>query len=958
MKNRTRTAWWSSALRLVLSVTLAFSTFPASSLAYTFEGELPSEQQTLELVPDATTDNTIPGAPDQQADGAGQAPNGTAAAETPSTNETPTVDNRAQDQASSLTTQADSPASETDSPSPDGALPVATDILQAMAVPEATDIDTMIERMTLEEKIAQMIIVASRTWDGQNTTNLAAADGLAEVLRKHQYGGVILYANNVQTATQTAQLVSDLQNNNMAAAISEGTKHVPYFMAVDEEGGVVVRFATGTRMTGSMAVGATGAQAANNALLTGQVLGEESAVLGFNVDFAPSVDVNSNPSNPIIGTRSFSDDPDAVGPLGAAFVEGLSSSNVIATLKHFPGHGDTATDTHIETATVNKTIDQLRACELVPFAALADSADMIMTAHVTLPLYDDEVTFADGTKGYYPATMSTKVINGLLRGELGYDGVVITDALEMGAMGTKALVPGEKGSSEYCANVAEKVINAGCDILLLPCDLTNANVGTFYDEYIEKIAAKVTAGTISQARIDQSVRRILELKSSYGIFDPTRTDVPVFHPSADAEDVVGSAEHHATERQIARQAVTLVKNDNNTLPISGFHGSVVLLGRVQGDNKTIAYVVRSLQEQGLIAQDAYVRNLAAGTTSGSPDSAMQVTIDYYAGGSEPHYTDELAAAIAQADTVVCMTASWGSGTLATTSPTHQGVVRAMTDTHAAGGRFVFMANNLPYDVARYQDADAALLTYMSSGFTGVDPATDGSYNANVIAGIEALFDAVQPTGTLPVMLPTLTENADGSVSFTSEALYPRGHGLTYPANAYAFVEGAGSVYEKGSATGLVFTNNVRFDKLVRVLVDGQALSADAYDASAGSTNITLKSAYVDTLPAGEHKLTAVYNYGEGELGVSTSFVVRASQQEPEGDDGDKKQDAQQDTKQDTKQTDTKTQNTKQAASTSTSSTKTTLVSTGDVRPPLGMGAVCGLALCVLGLFVRRKHTDR
>lgn len=968
------------AIRLLVCFALIFSLVPAPSLAYALEI---GAQEVLQTEEGSTTldeglSDAEEGAEQEalSADGASLIEDNEAA-DDQLADDQPDLEGEPAPQTQLVAN--DNEPTKTQDTANEAAVAASDLTSQADDETEATDIEGIIKNMSLDEKISQMIIIAARTWNGTNFTDLSAASGLAEVLRKHQYGGVILYASNVKTASQTAQLIADLQNNNMA--IDGVSKHIPYFMSVDEEGGVVLRLGMGTRMTGSMAIGATGQNAASNATKTGQILGEESAAVGFNVDFAPSIDVNSNPVNPIIGTRSFSDDPQTVGTLGSAFADGLAANNVIATFKHFPGHGDTNTDTHIGTATVNKTYDQLNACELIPFKeVVANGADLIMTAHVTLPLYDDEVTFADGSKGFYPSTMSQKVIDGLLRNELGFDGVIITDALEMGAVAGGKLVPGEANSVEYCANVAEKVINAGCDILLLPFDLTGGSAATFYDEYIDAIAGKVEENAISIDRIDQSVRRILELKQKYEIFDPTTTKVPSFSPDPDAEAIVGSAEHHAIEKQIAQEAITLVKNDDLTLPVSGIKNNIVLLGRLAGENVTLEYIVRDLQQQGLIAEDAYVQNLVTGTTSGSEDSLMQITIDYYcgfdaSGNAESHYTDELADAIAEADTVVCLTASSGSSPLQPSSPLYQSVSRALEETHDAGGRFVLMACNLPYDVARYQDADALMLCYMSSGFNNVNPSTDGAYNANVIAGIEAMFDNVPPTGTLPVTIPTI-EVVDGKVTYTDEALYERGFGLNY---TYAFVEGADSVYEKGTQSDLFFKNNARYDKLVNVLVDGKAVDASNYEASAGSTDVTLKSDYLETLDEGSHELTTAYDYDSDEFEVSTNFEVQGSSEEDDEDQPDEKDDEKSDSgkqsdsgkksnsgkKSDSGkkkgQTNKSTKsNTKKSSTNNSSATKASkkLPSTGDVRQPWPLFAGVGVILLMLGLLERRKTLRR
>ncbi|MBR3327102.1 MAG: glycoside hydrolase family 3 protein, partial [Atopobiaceae bacterium] len=753
-----------------------------------------------------------------------------------------------------------------------------------------SEINNILLSMSMKEKISQMIIPAIRTWGGDknNVQDLSQYPDLATALKKYQYGGIILFGSNVSTVEQTGKLVNDLQENNSQYPRG-GAPKIPYLMCVDGEGGVVVRFTMGTRMTGSMAVGATGTNAVTNAQTTGRVLGEEIASLGFAADLAPDIDVNSNPANPVIGTRSFGDDPSTVGDLGQAFANGLNQSGVVATYKHFPGHGDTSTDSHIGTPTVNKTKEELEACELVPFrAAIAQGADMIMTAHITLPEYDDQVQFADGTMGNYPSTMSQKVIRDLLRDSLGYDGVVITDALEMDALYEHQLVaPGSsipagetkeqrmarlKADATYCAHLAEKCILAGVDFLLVPTDLNGPDAVQFYDNYISRIEIDASnddeTGRALFANIYDSVERILTLKKKYGILNNYKqVDID------EAKAVVGSVEHHEAEMKIAREAITLVKNDDHALPLSGHENNVVIMGRLKDDNKTIDYAIKELQKKGLIAQDAYVNNLVEpGRSSGDKSSKTHITIDYYydSTSSAEHYTNDLKDAIKDADGVICFTASYGAGPLAGTSPLYQCVSRAMQETHDAGGKFVLLANNLPYDAARYQDADAILLGYMAAGL-GADPTDTSSgsvaYNANVIAAVSAIFDDVVPggpTGMLPVNIPSITENADRSIAYNDDVLYKRGYGLNYE---YIFVTGTGGSHTKGSGKNLPFATNARHDKLCRVLVDNKALGEGDVSIAAGSTGLTLAANYLDTLNAGKHNLTAVYDYGAGEFSV-------------------------------------------------------------------------------------------
>lgn len=641
----------------------------------------------------------------------------------------------------------------------------------AFAQGSVSTVDDVISKMTMDEKISQMIIPAFRSFDGNNVTKLDDFPSLKEALRKHQYGGVILYGQNISGTEQVTRLLNDLQENN---ASIDASVNIPYLTTVDEEGGIVIRLNSGTRMTGNMAIGAT-VDAITNAKKTGTVLGEELEAVGFNTDFAPDIDVNNNPENPVIGTRSFSDDPMTVSKLGVAYAQGLQEINIVPTYKHFPGHGDTKTDSHIGTPSVDKTYEELKKTELVPFQyAIDNGADMIMTDHITYPLIDDEVTFGDGvTKGYYPATMSKKMITDILRGDMGFDGVVVTDALEMASIQKAGLVPGEANSTEYSINIAEKVINAGVDLLLLPNDLVNDDVASFYDDYIEGIERKISEGKISEERINKSVKRILLLKEKYGIFDASKTDTSgsdIEEKVAKALLTVGSYEHHETEMMIAQQAITLVKNDLNLLPLTKDDGNIVVLGRTKDDLVTIKFAIDNLKEGAQI------------------DENTDVTIDYYYDSSSEtkiHYTDETREKIAKAGIVIGFSNATGGSVLDANNPQNVALHRAIEDTHNAGGRFVLISQNLPYDVAAFQDADAIALAYLGSGLN-IDPTqrSEGGLgfmarNANILAAVDTIFGVYTPSAKLPVNVPRIIKQSDGTLKFDEENLYNRGFGLSY-----------------------------------------------------------------------------------------------------------------------------------------------------------------------------------
>ena len=636
------------------------------------------------------------------------------------------------------------------------------------AVKGEAKIPKLVKKMSLDEKISQMIIPAFRTWNDENVTDLNSFPELSEALRRHQYGGVILFGSNITGNEQITRLLHDLQNNNMQ--IDNVSTHIPYLTPIDEEGGIVIRLTSGTRMTGNMAIGAT-TDSEINAEKTGDILGEELAALGFNADFAPDIDVNNNPSNPVIGTRSFSDDPDLVAKLGNAYVKGLSQNNIIATYKHFPGHGDTSVDSHIGTPSVEKTYDEIKETELVPFkAAIENGAEMIMTAHITFPLIDEPKTFGDGvTTGFYPATMSKKIITDILRTDMGYNGVVVTDALEMDSIAKAGLVPGEKDSAEYFINIAAEVINSGVDILLLPMDLKNAQAVTFYDEYIAGIAAKVSSGEISQSRIDESVTRILTLKSRHGMLDEDGIS-DIEKKVSDSITIVGSKEHHDTEMDIARQAITVVKNADGTIPVSKEIRNIFVLGRQNADTTTLQFAIDELKNGNFI------------------DSKTNINIDYYYDSSADvklHYTDEMKEKISGSDIVIGFSYASGNGALDKSSPQYIGITNAIQDIHAAGGKFILVSENLPYDAAIFKDADAIVIAYMGSalGTEPTDKTDSGSghkaTNANIVAAIETVFGSNEPKGHLPVNIPDITENSDGSLSYSTTNLYDRGFGVTY-----------------------------------------------------------------------------------------------------------------------------------------------------------------------------------
>jgi beta-N-acetylhexosaminidase len=314
--------------------------------------------------------------------------------------------------------------------------------------------------------------------------------------------------------------------------------------------------------------------------------------------------------------------------------------------------------------------------------------------------------------------------------------------------------------------------------------IVNDETAAFYDDYIDLICKKVEAGEIPEARIDESVERVLRLKENYGIMGLMDTERDFEVRVAEADATVGSDGHHAEEMAIARQAITLVKNEG-ALPLDG-EGTYVLLVRTAAEAPGANFALSRLKEERLIADDACIVNLITGETVGSADSRTRVTVDYYYDydTDEQHYTDEVREAIAVSDAVIVESIIFGAAALAPGATVRTSVEDAIADTHAVGAKFIHMSANLPYDVACYTDADAQVLSYMSTG-TGIDP-TDRSggagtpaYNANFLAALAAIFGGFEPSGTLPVNVPVMGTGEDGSAQFGDDTLFGRGFSLTY-----------------------------------------------------------------------------------------------------------------------------------------------------------------------------------
>lgn len=397
-------------------------------------------------------------------------------------------------------------------------------------------IDHAINKMTINEKIGQMLMPDFRKWNGENVTEMLPE--IEQIVKDYSLGGVILFAENVVATEQTTKLV---------AAYKEASEKYELLLTIDQEGGIVTRLQSGTDMPGNMALGATRSPEITEEV--GKVIGAELQALGINMNLAPVLDVNNNSDNPVIGVRSFGESPKLVSDLGIAYIKGIQSNGVATTVKHFPGHGDTAVDSHIGLPEVPHDKERLLEVELYPFQqAMEADVDAIMTGHVTFPKIDDTkvISKKDGTEISLPATLSHKVLTGLMREEMGYEGVIITDALNMRAI-----------TDHFGAvDAVIRSVHAGTDIILMPVGL---------EEVVDGLLEAVETGEITEERIEQSVKRILTLKLNRGVIKP-ENPTPVDELVRNAEEVVGQESHKKIETAAANQSITLIKNEQ-VLPL-------------------------------------------------------------------------------------------------------------------------------------------------------------------------------------------------------------------------------------------------------------------------------------------------------------------------------------------------------------------------------------------------------
>ncbi|WP_395276537.1 glycoside hydrolase family 3 N-terminal domain-containing protein [Halalkalibaculum sp. DA384] len=395
-------------------------------------------------------------------------------------------------------------------------------------------IDSLMEEMTLREKIGQLFVTHANGYFVNEDSDTYYE--LVQKIRKYQVGGIIFNSGNIYGQ---AVLHNKLQR----------ASRLPLWITQDMEFGAAMRVRRSTYLTPAMGIAAT--QNPEYAYWAGKITAREAKALGVHQIFAPVLDVNNNPENPVINVRSFSGDPQTVATFGNAFIDGVHSEGVVATAKHFPGHGDTDVDSHLSLPVIPHSYSRLDTLELLPFKAAIDhGVSSIMSAHIAFP----KIGNSNGT----PGTLDEQVLDRILLDSLNFNGIVVTDGLEMRGISSR-YSPGE---------TVVKALHAGADLMLLSPDELTA---------INEIEQAVRRGSITEQRIDRSVRKLLEWKKEYGLFKSRTIDID----SLDKE--IHTTEHQLIADEIARKSITVIKNEQDLLPLRPYKYPNVLAISIADD---------------------------------------------------------------------------------------------------------------------------------------------------------------------------------------------------------------------------------------------------------------------------------------------------------------------------------------------------------------------------------------
>lgn len=603
--------------------------------------------------------------------------------------------------------------------------PISQTQLNTMWKDKQKSADEIVKNMSEAEKIGQLFMLDFRYWNKDNNGEpapfLAMNDEVAKVINQYHLGSVILFRENLIDTPQTVELINQLQASR---------SNLPLFIGTDQEGGYVTRLRVGTEMPGNMALGAT----RNPALaeLTGMIHGYELSSLGFNINFGPVVDVNNNQNNPVIGVRSYSDNKELVEQLSTNYIKGIHKYNLLTSLKHFPGHGNVSSDSHVDLPVVNSDEKAWRSTELPPFQyALSHGADAIMTAHIIVPALDDsKIKTLSGKEVGTPATLSKPILHDILRDELKYDGLIVTDAMDMGAI-----------ADNFDMNWAvETSLLAGSDVILMPIKMWDTESVTRLDNMYRHLESEAQKNPELKKRIDESAKRVVLKKLQQEI-----TAQPI--NLQNAQQVVASKSHKDLENMVSEQAITLIKNEN------------VLPYTLKSRNKIL--VISDEKPRNTLIQK-HLNDIAkeTGTVIESQEAVVKLTENTLAKKDvQPLLKDQ--------DLVILTSYNLKD------NPVNAQLF--IDEANKANIPLVVISSRNPYDIAYLKGVKANLAIY---GITGFDVTNNNrnSLETNIRSGLRTLFanQQAQPLNPPKGLLPVNIKNPQGN-----KVLFPYGHGETY-----------------------------------------------------------------------------------------------------------------------------------------------------------------------------------
>lgn len=609
--------------------------------------------------------------------------------------------------------------------------PLSLEALQALWSDPRKATPALIKQFSHREKLGQLLMLDCRLWSAaaaerpQPMTTLPPT--VADLINRYAIGSVILFRDNCLTIPQLHQFNNQLQASR---------RRLPLLIGIDQEGGGVQRLPMATQLPGNMALGATGhppwAKAA------GVLTGQELRALGFNINFAPVIDVNTHHNNPVIGVRAFGGQPELVATMAQAYLEGVQQSGLLAIAKHFPGHGNTAVDSHSALPIIPYSLKQWAAVDRPPFEQVIRSGVAgIMSAHVAVPALDNTRVLSKktGLEIPLPATLSRKIIQGQLRCSLRYEGLIVSDALCM------------KAVSEHFGTLeaVKKALLAGIDIVMMPLSVQNPSEITALEALLSALEKEMICNPRFKQRIDEAVHRV--------VFTKLRQQLsPQLPDLTEALATVGSVAHQRLAQRIAQQAVTLIKNDG-VLPVDcRTQPRLLWISNSAASHQVVEQAIQRINVQIAPAAIGLQTTLVAWSASQLP----------------PGFEQQLATV----DRVILMTTDLRGPSAAAQQLLNQAEQQKKP--------VIVVAANSPYDVA-YLDSTkvgAMVAIYGHKSFDPTDPSLLKQLTINLEAGIMTLFTDPQqparfnrPSGQLPVAIQAAVRGA---------CSYPIGHGLRYP----------------------------------------------------------------------------------------------------------------------------------------------------------------------------------